>query len=819
MSNDFVIQCLRNSYASYCYFVHKEKWIDTKFHTFLAKKIQKFVETKTGNAYDILVLSCPPQHGKKCSDDTPVLTINGWVKHGDLKIGDYVFGRYGEKVRITNILNESNVPDCDYLVHFTDGDSIQVHAQHEWVVYDRSKRKEITVETQFLMKNKLIHKDGNKKRCRYQVDYNTCVDFPEKELIVEPYILGAWLGDGHTTKPTIVHSKDDNAVIDKVKSYGYTVSAESIHSTTGVITTNFYGDLYSKFKSIGFANTNGFIKHIPDDYKFSSKEQRLELLAGLIDTDGYVYQKNGRITFSNANKRLIDDVEQLCISLGFKTTVSEFKPITSSSNIVGKQIIYQLTFSPDLPIPTALPRKKVSNFISVKRKRGILAITKVKAKPGKCITVEGGIYLVGKKLIPTHNSMTVTETFPSWYVGKYPDKRCIIACYNDDFAGKFGRRNKSKLDEYGKKIFGIGMTKSSDRDIEIAQHGGGIITRGIMSGITGNAGDLIIIDDPVKNRMEADSVTYRERLYEEWQNSIKTRLQAGSKVIVIQTRWHEDDLAGRIIANEKYVEIVNIPVEAEENDILGRQIGDALCPEIGKDNKWLKEFKESYSDGKRTWNALYMGRPTSAEGNMFKREWWHYYDKLPDIMPLVAISVDATFKDSDTSDFVAIETWGKLNADYYLIDLIKKRMDFPDTLKAIRYMVGKYPQKHSILIEDKANGSAIISMLKHEIDGIIPITPKESKIARANAITGIVEGGNVYLPKYADFTSEFVEEFASFPNAAHDDLVDACTQFINRFKFFGADYIEDNRTDFEKQLEAFKKKQLSGGNHNRKRYF
>jgi predicted phage terminase large subunit-like protein len=359
--------------------------------------------------------------------------------------------------------------------------------------------------------------------------------------------------------------------------------------------------------------------------------------------------------------------------------------------------------------------------------------------------------------------------------------------------------------------------------MEIADHDGSIITRGIMAGITGNARDLIIIDDPIKNRQEADSPTYRERLWEEWQNSIKTRTQAGTKIIIIQTRWHEDDLSGRVIREENNVEVLNIPVEAEENDILGRNIGDSLCPEIGKDNKWLQAFKESYKTsaegGMRAWNALYMGRPTSAEGNIFKREWWKYYNKLPENIQLLGISVDATFKDSDTSDFVAIEVWGKLNNNYYLIDLIKKRMDFPETLKAIRYMADKYPTKHSILIEDKANGSAIISMLKHEIGGIIAITPTESKVARANAITGIVEAGNVYLPEYADFTSEFVEEFASFPNGVHDDLVDACTQFINKFKFYQADYVADNRSEFEKELEKFKNRRLRGKNKARRSYY
>lgn len=423
---------------------------------------------------------------------------------------------------------------------------------------------------------------------------------------------------------------------------------------------------------------------------------------------------------------------------------------------------------------------------------------------------------------PQHGkSMTVTETFPSWYEGKYPDRRCIVACYNDDFAGKFGRRNKTKLEEYGRFIFNIALSKCSDRDIEIENHSGGIITRGIMAGITGNSGDLIIIDDPVKNRQEADSVTYRERLWEEWQNSIKTRTQAGTKIIIIQTRWHEDDLAGRVIREEKNVEVINLPVEAEENDLLGRNVGDALCPEIGKDRKWLEAFKESYlkdpEGGARAWNALFQGRPTSEEGNMFKREWWQFYDVLPEHMPLKVISVDATFKDNEDSDYVAIEVWGKVNADFYLIDAIKRRMDFPDTVRAIKAMDAKYPDRHSILIEDKANGPAIIATLRHEIAGIIAEKPKDSKIARANAATGFVESGNVYLPRYADFTAEFIEELAAFPRGINDDLVDAFTQFINKYRYFGAEYKEDNRTQFEKDLQRFKNKMI--GKNKRRRGF
>ena len=411
---------------------------------------------------------------------------------------------------------------------------------------------------------------------------------------------------------------------------------------------------------------------------------------------------------------------------------------------------------------------------------------------------------------PQHGkSMTVTETLPSWFVGNNPDKRCIVACYNDDFARKFGRRNKSKIDDFGQYIFDIKLSKSSDRDIEISGHYGGIIARGIMSGITGNAGDLIIIDDPIKNRLEADSPTYRGRLWEEWLNSIKTRTQAGTKIIIIQTRWHEDDLAGRVIRLEKNVTVINLPVEAEENDLLGRKPGEALCPEIGKDDRWLTAFKAGYTDGSRAWNALFQGRPTSEEGNIIKREWWKYYDTLPETIQLKAISVDASFKGGEDHDFVAIETWGKVNADFYLIDIIKQQMDFPDTVRAIKAAIQKCPDYNRVLIEDKANGSAIISTLRHEIHSIVPINPDGGKIARANACAGMIEAGNVYLPRYAAFTSDFVEDMAAFPNGTHDDTVDACTQLLNYFKSYrAAEKKIDAKSNFEKDLERYKRKML-----------
>lgn len=388
---------------------------------------------------------------------------------------------------------------------------------------------------------------------------------------------------------------------------------------------------------------------------------------------------------------------------------------------------------------------------------------------------------------PQHGkSLTVTESFPSWYLGKYPDKRVIEVSYNSEWAALFGKKNKEKIEQHGANLFGItlGATQRNER-FDIAGHTGQMLSAGILAGVTGNPGDLIIIDDPIKTREEADSETTREKMWGEWNSSIKTRFQAKTKVIVIMTPWHEDDLRARIIKSEANVQIIHLPVEAEENDILGRQPGEPLCPELGKDAAWLEQFKASYlaSDkgGRRAWSALYMCNPVIEGGNLVQRSWWKYYDPQEiTAFGTEYISVDATFKNTDTSDFVSIQVWGKLYNDYYLRYVLNRRMGFADTLNTIRLIRQIYPMAHTVLIEDKANGSAIIETLNREIPGVVAVTPKGGKVARVNAVSPAIESGHVFLPEGAVWLEEYLKQWSEFPSGKHDDMVDATTQCLNR---------------------------------------
>ncbi|RSU01419.1 hypothetical protein CBF34_07100 [Vagococcus penaei] len=404
------------------------------------------------------------------------------------------------------------------------------------------------------------------------------------------------------------------------------------------------------------------------------------------------------------------------------------------------------------------------------------------------------------ELPPQHGKSTfITETFPAYFLMKNPNKLAMVVSYSEELYKKFGRKNREKFRTYSEPLFDLQLSSDTASVSEwgVQNHLGQLYSTSILGGATGRGSDLLIIDDPIKNRAEANSKTIRDKIYNEWQDTFYSRLSATGSVIVIMTRWHEDDLAGRLLKEKKlpWVEI-KIPAIAEEGDLLGRKVGEALAPEIGKDEEWAKQTKAV--SGTRGWSSLYQQRPTPDGGQVFKRSWVNYY--VPTIEMKVKLGLDddvmvmpkrfevelqswdCTFKETSTSDYVSGQVWGKHEAKYFLLDRHNERMGIVDTMKAITVMTSKWPNAKAKLIEDKANGSAVIEMLGKKIPGIVPVNPQGGKEVRANAVSPFWEAGNVYLPHplWKPWVDDYVEELILFPNSEHDDDVDSMSQALTK---------------------------------------
>lgn len=393
---------------------------------------------------------------------------------------------------------------------------------------------------------------------------------------------------------------------------------------------------------------------------------------------------------------------------------------------------------------------------------------------------------------PQHGkSETITRTLPSWLLGKFPEEQSMLIAYESTFAEEFLEHNRHKVRD--NNIFNINITRSVAERIT-TDKGGAIRAMGFKSGITGRTAKYVIIDDPIKNQEQADSKGIRDKIWKEFNSSVRSRLKPGAKIIIIMTRWHQQDLAGMVAENEPNVTIINFPIECEtETDVMGRVRGEMLFPEMGRTREWWDSFKQGYQNefGQRSVLALYYGRPSNESGGIFKRDKFQKYTGHPKFA-YMAISLDATFKANENSDFVAIQVWVKLGQNYYLLYKLKERLGFADTLKEMMRIARMYGLYNVILVEDKANGSAIIEMLRKSFRSVVSIEPYGSKISRANAVAPIVEAGNVFIKEEH---SSLVEQAVDFPNSDHDDEVDCMTQALNYMKNIVAELPKPKDTD------------------------
>jgi predicted phage terminase large subunit-like protein len=406
-------------------------------------------------------------------------------------------------------------------------------------------------------------------------------------------------------------------------------------------------------------------------------------------------------------------------------------------------------------------------------------------------TVDAGGGLVIVEAPPRHGkSEFVSRRLPLWHMQDHPDRHVTLAGYGASLPVAHSRWVRDALGEHASEL-GVALAgDSTAADRWHTTRGGSCRAVGVGGALTGFGSHLLVIDDPISNAEEADSEVMREKIWDWFTAVAWTRREPGATVVVMHTRWHEDDLVGRIVAHPelgKHAKRITLRAIAEDDDPLGRKPGEALWPERYSVAA-LEDIRAALPA--RWWSALYQQRPTSAEGAEIKRHWWRWYDALPVIrerMDFVCASWDCAFRDSDGSDYVVGTVWGVFGSFRYLLDMFRERIDFAGTVKAVVDMNAKW-KPNATLIEAKANGDAVINTLRDLVPGIVPVEPQGGKESRVRAATPQIQAGNVYLPK-TSWANALVEEAAAFPLGKFDDAIDSTAQALNWLLYHRAEHV------------------------------
>lgn len=408
---------------------------------------------------------------------------------------------------------------------------------------------------------------------------------------------------------------------------------------------------------------------------------------------------------------------------------------------------------------------------------------------------------------PRHGkSETSSKWFPAWYLGMQPSHRVMLVSYAAEFAATWGRKARDILEEWGPELFNVRVrddVRARD-NWELQQKkglggitggaftnsGGGMVTAGIGGPLTGRGADLILIDDPIKNSEEAFSPTYREKTWEWFNSTLMSRKQPGAAVILIQTRWHEDDLAGRLISTmeaggEKWT-VINFPALAGDNDVLGRQPGEALWPEFYSREDLLAIQKDR---GSYWFSALYQQSPVPAGKSLFKAQFMQRYDSnglggytlykadgsiqsAPASMGVTFSTIDLATSLKQTADFTVISTWLQTpQNDLLLLDVHRIRLEGPDQVPLMIDVWRKW-QPATLFVEQAGFQLAIIQAALRAGLPVRPTFPKGDKVERALAPAAKLEAGKVFFPRQAHWLPDVEAELYQFPAGAHDDFVD-----------------------------------------------
>lgn len=416
--------------------------------------------------------------------------------------------------------------------------------------------------------------------------------------------------------------------------------------------------------------------------------------------------------------------------------------------------------------------------------------------------------------------------FPSWYLGLYPDRKLVLASYEQSLAATWGQRNRDLLEAYGPDVFGVKVRQDSQakNDWKITKRRGGMFTTGVGGALTGRGAHLAIVDDPVKNAEQALSPTYREKAKEWYRSTLRTRLERNGAIVVIQTRWHEDDLAGWLQSSgdEDWL-VISLPAIAEQDETIylpddpatpawTRKAGEVIWPWRFTLKDMLDTQKAMGGPEGHWWTALYQQRPAPIGGGVLKPDRLRRYRVVEDGYlldtpagpRLVSTSEVRRFATMDlatsvrtSADYTALGVFGLAHPDLLVLDVLHRRMEGPDLPKIAAKVHQAYRPAYWAVeqagfqlstVQDMRRGAPWENPPRPGLP-VKGLRPQGDKVARALTLATRMEGGNIYVPESAPWLAHLETELALFPNGQHDDQVDMMAYAALEASEFGEGFL------------------------------
>lgn len=648
--------------------------------------------------------------------------------------------------------------------------------------------------------------------------------------------LGYLIGDGYVGRANRKYNGEsyhckitqaDERTWDDIKSladdlgFGYSVYKKKDSLASDM---SFKGSVREWLNSTGIAGKTSHDKSIPDWIFSGSDEQIAHFIAGYWMSDGTISSKgknrsgsmrrDGTIELYSVSRHLLSQVQNLLSRLSIQSKIRA-KHIRSRD-----YISWRLTVGDShnasifkKKIPMVSYKMDRLNELSISTERSddgylydeIVSITPSGLLPCKCLTVDQGKSFLASGFV-VHNSEIVSRYLPTWLHGRNPNLKIIVASYSGDLAIGFNRDSQRIIDSetYGEIFPGTTISSKSTSSIkgkwkrtantyEVVGTKGYLYSVGVGGSTTGKGADVFIVDDPFKDLEQAYSPTIREKVLNWYKAVANTRLSKDAHVIIMHTRWHREDLAGSLLKAGKKSktatqwEVLNFPAMSKEirDPKDHRKDQDIpLWPEFKGSAASMMQIKEDV--GPVIWNALYQQDPREEGGNIVKESDLRFWsiakkDDLP--VGAMAQSWDLPFKDKKTSSMVVGQVWLRgHDKNYYLLDQIRGHWDFNRCIVEMQNFYNKWPVPE-VLVEDKANGPAIMAVLSDQIKGFKAITPRADKETRFIACSPAFAGNKVYIPDVSDapWALDYISEITDFPNSDFDDQVDCTSQILNHW--------------------------------------